>query len=413
VITEDEVMRLLERADPVRNRGAVPGTAAAGYVDAVRTRSMIVTLIDTEPRNTEPSRRWPIIIATAAAVVAIVVGALVLAARDNTAETQIPAAPLTVAPSTTTPTTAAAATPAEVLTPLADIQGRMTEGSEAVVFVVSSPTPSYWRMVALSEFDGKKWSLPVTELADTSGLLPQGFEPSVDGETVTQTFEITDLGGGGLLPSAFSPVRVEGADGIRFAAETSTLVAVSGTADGLSYTVESVLPHYDVARLRAADAPPTGDIAERNLGLPADFPAELADLAREITAGATTRYDRAIALQNWFRGFAYDLSVGAGHSQTRMQEFVNERRGFCEQFSSTYAAFARVLGLPSRVAVGFTPGELHDDDRYYVQGKHAHSWPEIYFDGVGWVPFEPTPGRGNPVAVLYTGVAAAQAVGGG
>ncbi len=121
-----------------------------------------------------------------------------------------------------------------------------------------------------------------------------------------------------------------------------------------------------------------------------------------ITAGASTRYDRAIALQNWFRGFTYDLSFRAGHSQTAMQEFLARRRGYCEQFAGTYAAFARVVGLPSRVAVGFTQGEQRDDGRYYVQGKHAHAWPEIYFDGVGWVPFEPTPGRTNPAAVQYT-----------
>ena len=88
-----------------------------------------------------------------------------------------------------------------------------------------------------------------------------------------------------------------------------------------------------------------------------------------------------------------------------MQEFLAQRRGYCEQFAGTFAAFARVLGLPSRVAVGFTPGELRDDGRYYVQDKHAHAWPEIYFDGLGWVPFEPTPARGNPAAVQYTGVA--------
>ena len=95
-----------------------------------------------------------------------------------------------------------------------------------------------------------------------------------------------------------------------------------------------------------------------------------------------------------------------------MQEFLAQRRGYCEQFAGTYAAFARVLGLPSRVAVGFTPGEQRGDGRYYVQGKHAHSWPEIYFAGVGWVPFEPTPGRGNQAAEQYTGVAPAQADGG-
>jgi transglutaminase-like putative cysteine protease len=92
-----------------------------------------------------------------------------------------------------------------------------------------------------------------------------------------------------------------------------------------------------------------------------------------------------------------------------MKDFLAERRGYCEQFAGTYAAVARMLGLPSRVAVGFTPGEQRDDGRYYVQGKYAHAWPEIYFDGVGWVPFEPTPERGNPTEESYTGVAAAQA----
>jgi transglutaminase-like putative cysteine protease len=108
----------------------------------------------------------------------------------------------------------------------------------------------------------------------------------------------------------------------------------------------------------------------------------------------------------WFRAFTYDRSFRAGHSLNVMQEFLAQRRGYCEQFAGTYAAFARVVGLPSRVAVGFTQGEQRDDGRYYVQGKHAHAWPEIYFDGVGWVPFEPTPGRANPAAQQYTGIEA-------
>ena len=253
----------------------------------------------------------------------------------------------------------------------------------------------------LSDFDGAKWTPPHGGTRDASGPLAPGYEAGVDGDTVTQTFEIRGLGGP-LLPATPVPVRVDGPDGITFDAETSSLFTASGASDGLGYTVESVLPRYDVARLRAADAPPTGDLAERYLALPADFPAELADQARAITAGASTRYDRAIALQNWFRGFTYDLSFRAGHSQTAMQEFLAQRRGYCEQFAGTYAAFARVVGLPSRVAVGFTQGEQRDDGRYYVQGKHAHAWPEIYFDGVGWVPFEPTPGRANPAAVQYT-----------
>ena len=100
MITEDEVMRLLERADPARRAVTAPAIDAAEYLDALRTRSSNVTLLNTEPSPTRPPhRRWPIIAAAAAAVVAVVVGGLVLAARDDD-EPQIPAGPSTVAPDT-------------------------------------------------------------------------------------------------------------------------------------------------------------------------------------------------------------------------------------------------------------------------------------------------------------------------
>ena len=299
--------------------------------------------------------------------------------------------------------------PVTVNTPANEVKDWLNGRSDEVAFVVSSTALSYWRLSALSAFDGTKWGLPEVPLGEVSGPLPAGVEVGVNGEIVTQTFEITGLDGQ-LLPTAFAPVRVvvDGPDGILFDAEGSTLVTMSEAAVGLEYTVDSLMPRYDVAELRAANAAPSGSRAERHLALPADFPVELAEQARSVAAGATTRYDQAIALQNWFRDFTYDVSFSAGHGHDAMVEFVTERRGYCEQFAGTFAAFARVLGLPSRVAVGFTPGEHGADGRYHVRGEHAHSWPEIYFEGVGWVPFEPTPGRGIPGAEQYTGVPAAQ-----
>ena len=98
MITDDEVMRILERADPARVDDDIPMIDAADYLDALRERSINVTLIDTEPTSTRPSRRrWAIITAAAAAVVAVVVGGLVLAARDDADDPQIPAAPNTTA----------------------------------------------------------------------------------------------------------------------------------------------------------------------------------------------------------------------------------------------------------------------------------------------------------------------------
>ena len=63
---------------------------------------------------------------------------------------------------------------------------------------------------------------------------------------------------------------------------------------------------------------------------------------------------------------------------------------------STYAAMMRSLGYPARVSVGFSPGTNLGNGSYSVLGKNAHAWPEVWFDGLGWVPFEPTPGRGSP-----------------
>ena len=89
------------------------------------------------------------------------------------------------------------------------------------------------------------------------------------------------------------------------------------------------------------------------------------------------------------------------------------RRGYCEQFAGTFAAMARSLGIPARVAVGFTwgdplDGEVDGTTTYQVRGRNAHAWPEVYLGEYGWVPFEPTPGRGAPNAEAYTGQAASQ-----
>ena len=112
-----------------------------------------------------------------------------------------------------------------------------------------------------------------------------------------------------------------------------------------------------------------------------------------------------VALQDWFRSeFTYSTDVPDGHGNSAIESFLEDRVGYCEQFAGTFAAMARSLGIPARVAVGFTQGQLQDDGAYLVLGRNAHAWPEVWFDGYGWVPFEPTPGRGMPGAEAYTGV---------
>jgi transglutaminase-like putative cysteine protease len=293
----------------------------------------------------------------------------------------------------------------EVLSPLVDIRSRLVNRTNTLLFRVLSPVKSNWRAVALPEFDGHTFRLPDRELEDAAGSLAavrEGAEP------FRQEIQIESLGGQ-LVPAAADPIRASPSDSLRYNADTSTLVKIGDELGlGEQFTIESASPRLEPAQLRAAprEAPPDPIYLE----LPDDFPGSVGELAREVTAGASTHYDAAIALQSWFQSeFSYSLQVQSGHGTSAIESFLIEKVGYCEQFSATFAAMARTLGIPSRVAVGFTPGLLGLDNWYGVLGKNAHAWPELWFGAaIGWVPFEPTPGRGIPGSESYTGIPAQQ-----
>ena len=287
----------------------------------------------------------------------------------------------------------------QVLSPLVDIRSRLVDLSDTELFTVAASEPNYWRVTGLSLFDGSTWKLPDGDIAAVSG----GFAGTPSGShEVVQQIHIAGLAGS-LLPAAYSPVRIE--DGsVYWVRDTGTLVVPNdGLRRAANYTVVSAVLDTDANELNASTSlsPPGGSMT----GLPVDFPLSAAQAATEVTAGATTVYGKALALQNWFRTqFTYDLTVQRGHSDDALVNFLRTRRGYCEQFSGAFAAMARSLGIPARVAVGFTSGDVQADGRYHVFGRNAHAWPEVWFDSVGWVAFEPTPGRGQPGNQQYTGV---------
>jgi hypothetical protein len=166
-----------------------------------------------------------------------------------------------------------------------------------------------------------------------------------------------------------------------------------------TYRVESGLPVEAEAGAQPGTPHLRGAELARYLALPADFPASVRALARRFVAGTYTPYDQAIALQDHLRvGYAYYQEARPGHSNADLEYFLfRSLHGYCEQFAGAFAAMARSLGLPARVAVGFTPGTYDPDAGVWrVTTKEAHAWPELYLEGLGWVPFEPTPGRAQP-----------------
>jgi transglutaminase-like putative cysteine protease len=288
--------------------------------------------------------------------------------------------------------------------PLVDIRARITEQGDTEVFTVAANTQAYWRLTSLDTFDGSGWSLNDT-YRHASGPLPG---TTGTGTTIKAKFAISNLASI-WLPTPYRPVRFSGSSKVSYSPDAGSLIADKQTADGLTYQVTAEAPAPSASALRNAPPPTDDPTLAKDLLLP-PLPLEVLATARQVTAGARTDYDRALMLQTFFRTqFTYDLNVPPDDGTNAIVSFLNTRRGFCQQFAGTYAAMARALGIPARVAVGFTPGALGSDGLFHVRDEHAHAWPELWFGGIGWVAFEPTPGRGAPGDEGYTGVPPQQA----
>ncbi|MFZ4669191.1 MAG: transglutaminaseTgpA domain-containing protein [Microthrixaceae bacterium] len=301
--------------------------------------------------------------------------------------------------------------PRTVVSPFVGVTSLLGERSDQVVFTVRAATPSYWRLTALEAYDAQRsiWTSRGT-YRDAEGRLGDAPDPS-SGAALEQDFRIDGLGGL-WLPAAFEPAAVESRLDIGYDASSASLIVRNDSMTaGTTYRVQSTLQVLGVSELEQATSGDRTDVDPDTVAA-TGVSDEVRTTAERVAAdaGATTPFAAARALQDWFRNeFTYDTSVDYRSEADPVSAFLRDRRGFCQQFASTFALMARSLGIPARVAVGFTPGDQIDDGAFVVRGRHAHAWPEVDLGSAGWVAFEPTPGRGNPQAAGYTGVEAAQA----
>ena len=322
--------------------------------------------------------------------------------------------------------------PRRVLSPLVEINANLVEQSQFEMFSVKVADPSdrsYWRQMALTSFDGRSWSRS-SNFDDVRGPVGSDIDETIPRRTIRQ--EITTRSLGGIyLPAAYEVAALVDSEGIglEYEIETGALVVTreseEDAARGFTYILESRVPDYSPALLPIdATAGLDEQFVAEYTALPpscssgqtsADrcWPDTIASYADEITAGATSDYERARLLQDHFLDpakFEYDLNVAQRHDVNSIEDFLFVvEAGYCEQFASTFASMARSVGLPARVAVGFTWGEWNDArQEYVVRGEHAHAWPEVYFAGAGWVVFDPTPGRAPAGDSDITGQSPAQ-----
>jgi transglutaminase-like putative cysteine protease len=282
-----------------------------------------------------------------------------------------------------------------VVSPL-DLLASRLQHPDVVMFTVHAPLGQRWQQVVLEGFDGYDWSIAhAYQGGGTSVPVPR--TPLSPYSTLRQDVVIGHLDGP-WLPAATRPVSVEGVS-FRSDPLTGSLAADSDPAPGTRYTVVSEIPEPTAADLQAASVATDAE-AVADTQLPSGLPLPLAQVARVATTGATSSFTQALLIERYLR-LDYHLASRAvgGHSYARLQQFLTSTRsGTSEQFATAFAVLGRVVGLPTRVVVGFSAGKAIGGDRYEVRSGDAEAWPEVDFAGIGWVPFDPTP-SGNPTRV--------------
>ncbi|MGZ3098672.1 transglutaminase TgpA family protein [Streptomyces sp. H62] len=266
----------------------------------------------------------------------------------------------------------------------------------------------YLRIVSLDDFDGTTWKPSkrhITGVPEGSFPTPVGLGPDIERTETRATISAADWYAQDWLPMPYPPSGVRVAGNWRYEPVGMTLVGDHGqNTRGLTYEVRGLNVQPTAEQLAAAPRPP-GALTREYTELPDSLPEVVSRTAREVTADAVNPYEQAVKLQEYFAvngGFEYDTQVKVGSGSEAIARFLRDKQGFCVHFSFAMAAMARSLGIPARVAVGFAPGSPQADGSVSVGLRDAHAWPEVYFEGVGWTRFEPTPTRGSTPSYTLT-----------
>ena len=312
--------------------------------------------------------------------------------------------------------------------------------------VPDSKRSLYWRATTLDDYDGSTWKesldlappreTDVVDVDPEDALLPKDARD--ERKWIRQEVTVEALAENRLIGSG-QPVRWEPGTSAPVRPATNGTVLLPDALDrGQRYTVWSYIPDVTAKDLASVEgdygreldrylifgddlelpdfATPRRDAVMRelvvgeggwdswNLG----YHEEVYEQARRVVGRAQSPYAAAVAIETWLRsegGFVYDEQPPPAGSQRPLPYFLEvTKRGYCQQFAGAMAVMLRLLGIPTRVAAGFTSGEYDAAKREWTVTDHnAHTWVEAYFPGYGWLPFDPTPGRGE-LSARYSAV---------
>jgi transglutaminase-like putative cysteine protease len=292
------------------------------------------------------------------------------------------------------------------------------------MFEVKVPAPAidkkppryYWRGRVYDYFAQDQWYTTGTTRQDFSA--PEGGLPVAGAQAGTPERFVFNVGPsrisllyGPSQPVWFSrsgSILTSPADG---ANDVFSWNASPSLLPGETYQMDAVLNNPTIEQLRAAGTDYPEWVKNKYLQLPQTFSPQIKELAAEITAGAETPYDKTTAITNYLREnieYAETIPATPGNKDTLEWVLFEYKKAYCVYYATSEILMLRSLGIPARMAVGFSQGsgftekeDLIEDDRvasrFLVRERNAHAWPEVYFPGIGWVEFEPT-GNQTPLA---------------
>ncbi|MEO3775670.1 transglutaminaseTgpA domain-containing protein [Micromonospora sp. B11E3] len=282
----------------------------------------------------------------------------------------------------------------------AALSGQLTQ-SEVTDFVKVTTTeqaPFYLRFGVADELrsDGFRVRNPTGQ--PVSRGLPQARPlPGVEQRQYRATVEVTKNLTMRLLPVYAEPIRTEGLDG-NWLYDRNLQVVFSNRESSRSarYSFDYVRSTYTPGALRTARSLPS-DHPLRVQQTDTPRVAEVDTLVADLVRGRRTDYDKVRAIYDHFsadNGFTYSLTTKGGTSGQDIVDFLTNKAGFCQQYAAAMAWLVRAAGIPARVAFGFSNGSGPTDGTYVLTNRNLHAWTEVYFDGMGWVPFDATPAYG-------------------
>ncbi|HWF81807.1 MAG TPA: DUF3488 and transglutaminase-like domain-containing protein [Streptosporangiaceae bacterium] len=298
--------------------------------------------------------------------------------------------------------------PAGLPNPVDQMHALLSETNSAPVlsYTSTSKTGEYLQVYVLNYSPAKReWTIvqptPSVPIQGGQMLQPQGLALTTQYTTAMTTIKLGHVVGastGYNFPVFFLPVpywptnlSVPGS----WSESENSLMIYSGNAirSGVSYSVTSGQPQLTKALESLPESIP-GAIRSF-VGFRSSVSKQLTKIAQDITKNATTPFEKAQALEKFFQTgrFTYTLRTDLPNTGQGLLDFLTtDRQGFCEQFAFAMAALARLIGIPARIAIGYTGGTEHANGTWRVTTSDAHSWPELYFSRIGWLRFEPTPG---------------------